>query len=50
MADISKLLLEQKNALLVSARKKERKKPEPLPNKLGLPVIVSWHIVRQLGR
>lgn len=47
MAAISKLLVEQENALMASARKRE-KKPEPLPKKLGLPVIVSWHILRQL--
>lgn len=41
----------QEDALRVSARKKERstERTEPVPNKLGLPVIVVRHIVRQLG-
>lgn len=41
----------QEEALRVSARKKERytERTEPVPNKLGLPVIVVQHIVRQLG-
>lgn len=51
MTAINKLLLEQENALMVSARKQERstQKTRALPNTLGLPVIVLWHILRQVG-
>lgn len=51
MTAINKLLLEQENALMVSARKQERstEKTRALPNTLCLPVIVLWHILRQVG-
>lgn len=51
MTAINKLHLEQENALMVSARKQERstEKTRALPNTLCLPVIVLWHILRQVG-
>lgn len=49
MAAISKFLLEQENVHMVSEEKKREKNQNHYPNKLGLPVIVSWHILRKLG-